>query len=78
MLFRSAVAVASGRAERIREAAEKLEIRFEGDTVRLTVSIGVASCVFEDFTMKDSLLSRADDALYQAKARGKNRVVVAD
>lgn len=78
ILPETGLSAATRLAERIREAAEKLEIRFEGDTIRLTVSIGVASCVFEDFTMKDSLLSRADDALYQAKARGKNRVVVAD
>ena len=78
ILPETGLSAAKTLAERIRMAVEKLEIRFEENAVRLTVSIGVASCVFEDFKVKDRLLSRADDALYQAKARGKNRVMVAD
>lgn len=40
---------------------------------RLTVSLGVAQFHPEDSI--DSLLKRADDSLYQAKLRGRNRVV---
>ncbi|MGY0195231.1 GGDEF domain-containing protein [Leptothrix sp. BB-4] len=43
---------------------------------RLTVSIGVAVCLPDDDL--DSLLLRADQALYRAKSEGRNRVVVAD
>ncbi len=46
----------------------------DGRTV--TVSIGVASCGKETTTYQ-SLVEKADAALYQAKRSGKNRVVVA-
>jgi diguanylate cyclase (GGDEF)-like protein len=41
-----------------------------------TVSIGIAGQQARGETL-DSLLSRADDALYRAKANGRNRAEVA-
>jgi diguanylate cyclase (GGDEF)-like protein len=41
-----------------------------------TISIGVASCR-EDTRTPQALVKKADAALYQAKAEGKNRIVVA-
>ncbi len=41
----------------------------------LTLSVGIALAQRDDST--DSLIARADDAMYAAKARGKNQVVVA-
>lgn len=43
---------------------------------KLTISIGVAS-IKEDETI-DQLLKRADDALYDAKNNGRNRIVIAN
>jgi diguanylate cyclase (GGDEF)-like protein len=45
--------------------------------VRFTVSIGVASTGGGHQTL-DELTRHADGALYQAKAAGRNTVVVAD
>jgi diguanylate cyclase (GGDEF)-like protein len=59
-------------AERIRQQIEKS--RWEGRGV--TVSIGVASFP-EHGADLETLLKAADDALYEAKAHGRNRVVVA-
>ena len=60
-------------AERLREAIEKSAVvREEGVPLRVTVSIGVA--ILEDGTNLDTLLNRADAALYDAKHRGRNRV----
>ena len=65
-------------AERHREWISQLSFPKENFPERVTASIGVA--VFQP-TMPDSslsaLLKRADGALYQAKHRGRNRVVVA-
>ncbi len=47
-----------------------------GRDVALTASIGVAQQVKGEAA--ESLLRRADAALYRAKAEGKNRVVQAD
>jgi len=66
---------ASAEAERVRK--EICEWPFEGvPKGTVTVSIGVS--VFDRESMPDceALLRIADDALYQAKREGKNRVVV--
>ena len=42
----------------------------------ITISIGVAEMNYNDDLME--LFSRADEALYEAKNSGKNRVVIAD
>ncbi|MCA1908298.1 MAG: GGDEF domain-containing protein [Magnetospirillum sp.] len=60
-------------AERIRAACEAETVTAEnGFAVRLTVSIGVAE---GDGAHLDALLKQADMAMYQAKEKGRNRVV---
>jgi diguanylate cyclase (GGDEF)-like protein len=65
-------------AERIRDTLAKLLIHTEGASISVTVSIGVAHCETAEELTADLLVRAADDALYQAKAQGRNRVVVAD
>ncbi len=65
-------------AERHREWIEKISFPQENHPEKITTSIGVA--VFNPEVPDSSLselLKRADHALYQAKHRGRNRVVVA-
>ena len=60
--------------ERIRRAVEDANIALKpGQTMRLTVSIGLAQARPTDRSPSD-VLERADHALYQAKHRGRNRV----
>lgn len=59
-------------AERIRSCIESTPIALSGDTIRITVSVGVALYAADDNA--DRLLARADDALYAAKRNGRNRV----
>lgn len=63
-------AAAAESAERLRRAVESA-YRQE---VQVTASIGVA-CYPTDGDDVDALVQSADDALYQAKAAGKNRVI---
>lgn len=66
---------AVGVAERLREAIEQSVLVIDGARVTLTVSIGVASLAREsDF---DALIRATDEALYAAKAQGRNRVAAA-
>lgn len=60
-------------AERLRIAASELDVDIDG--VAVTCSIGVSEWRSGDTV--DRLLKRADVALYQAKAQGRDRVVVA-
>ena len=64
-------------AEKLRQAAELMSVNTPRGSLRITVSIGVAS--FEGGSRRDretvqSLLERADANLYASKARGRNRV----
>jgi diguanylate cyclase (GGDEF)-like protein len=45
---------------------------------RLTLSIGIADCTVLASRAQEELLKRADGALYQAKARGRDRIQVAE
>jgi diguanylate cyclase (GGDEF)-like protein len=61
-------------AENIRQAIENLVIPFNGQQIRCTTSIGVATCPLHARTAEE-LVAATDAALYQAKATGRNRVV---
>ena len=61
-------------AERIRDAVANSTSSADGGRITSTVSIGVASFP-EDGGSIDSVLARADRAMYQAKQTGRNRVV---
>jgi diguanylate cyclase (GGDEF)-like protein len=62
-------------AERIRTALERcICLPGDGLTIRLTASLGVA-CLHREES-KDALVQHADQALYRAKAGGRNRVAV--
>jgi len=62
-------------ADRIRADFEQATIRLIAESVRATVSVGVAtSGTDESFS---SVLNRADAALYKAKDSGRNRVTAA-
>jgi diguanylate cyclase (GGDEF)-like protein len=63
-------------AERIRKQVEELAVKFDNDTLQVTISIGVASLV-GDIPDKEALVKLADQALYQSKENGRNRVTVA-
>jgi diguanylate cyclase (GGDEF)-like protein len=62
-------------AERLRLAVANEPVRTGAGEVPLTVSIGVASLSDRDASL-ESLLARADSALYDAKRQGRNCVVV--
>ncbi|WP_434618518.1 diguanylate cyclase [Azospirillum sp. B2RO_4] len=76
------LASAAEVAERLRQRLALAEVPVvPGDhghgCLRMTVSIGVAMCGDEDASIERAL-GRADRALYEAKAAGRNRVVVSD
>ena len=61
-------------AERIRRAFEASETEFEGKTLKITMSVGVASAQGIATNPVTVLAARADEALYRAKRGGRNRV----
>lgn len=61
-------------AERLRAANKLTPLVFENRTIPATSSFGVVGCDYPDDY--DTLLKYADDALYQAKEAGRDRVVV--
>jgi diguanylate cyclase (GGDEF)-like protein len=63
-------------AERIRADVEQLPL-VGGDESPMTVSIGISTWSTATDISLEQLLFAADKALYQAKERGRNRVVVA-
>jgi PleD family two-component response regulator len=49
-------------------------VQLSGGSVKLTVSLGVTVVGGEDRPDADSAIFAADEALYRAKASGRNRV----
>ncbi len=73
LLPETAENVARPVAERIRARMEQTPIATSEGNVNATVSIGVAEATDDDDL--ESLLRRADQALYAAKQQGRNRVL---
>ncbi|KKL24944.1 hypothetical protein LCGC14_2410260, partial [marine sediment metagenome] len=63
-------------AERIRQKVEATSFPSRSGPIKVTVSIGLASCTM-DMKSPSDLVERADQALYQAKAKGRNQTVIA-
>ena len=61
-------------AERLRSQAGKLTMEAQGDSLRISLSVGVAS--IDKCTGIDDLISTAENGLYQAKHMGRDMVVV--
>lgn len=69
-----------GRAEwigeRIRRQLQDRDITVNGETIRVTTSVGISYGTDGGMTF-EALLKQADDALYSAKRMGRNRIEVA-
>lgn len=63
-------------AERIRKKVAKESFAGDGETIQVTVSVGVASYP-KDGDDSQSIIRHADTALYKSKESGRNRVVLA-
>jgi diguanylate cyclase (GGDEF)-like protein len=59
-------------AERVRATVAQTIFQAEGEHIRLTISMGVASYCNDHTPNIDAMLKRADKALYQAKHAGRN------
>jgi diguanylate cyclase (GGDEF)-like protein len=63
-------------ADRIRAGIESLYIENDGESLSITVSVGVATVsATRDYDSPEALIAAADAALYKAKQLGRNRVV---
>ena len=61
-------------AERLRTKATEIDMQAQGDKLRISLSVGVAS--IDKCTGVDDLMSTAENGLYQAKHMGRDMVVV--
>jgi len=75
LLPNTALAGAARCAERIRAAVERTPILTSKSDIELTVSAGVTEYRAQESL--DTLVERADQALYDAKRAGRNRIQVA-
>lgn len=62
------------RAEQLRQQVCATRLPWQGEQISITISLGCASMKSQESL--DNLLMMADQALYQAKAQGRNRVVI--
>eukprot|EP01030_Chromulinospumella_sphaerica_P012549 gene12549-12338_t len=75
LLYRAATQTAALVGERLRCAAQAEDYPADGRTVELTVSLGCSTLLPGESA--ESLLRRADSALYVAKREGRNRLTMA-
>jgi len=59
--------------ERIRQKVEKMRLKYKGNTIRLTMSGGLAAFPVNAASAAE-LIKCADNALYRAKGSGKNNI----
>lgn len=74
LLEDSDITGARKQVERVRRAISALEFHHEAGIIKISMSFGLASFP-QDAESKNELIKMADQALYHAKARGRNRSV---
>ena len=74
MLPETTIQKAEILAERIRVATADISIPFEKHIIKFTVSIGLVQLDKDDMSL-DTVIRRADKAMYLAKDKGRNTVV---
>ena len=62
-------------AERLRQTIEAHESIYDGHSIRITVSLGIAD-LSQPTSGYAQLIERADNALYSSKAAGRNQVTL--
>lgn len=69
---------AAAAAERLRDSVEAMQIphEYREDPKIVTISVGLAQLCPGDRKSAEELLKEADDALYEAKENGRNRIKV--
>lgn len=67
------LASAKVSAERLRKEVDEMDFQFEDESINISISIGVTQAEVDDVDPK-VILGRADQALYAAKAAGRNQV----
>jgi diguanylate cyclase (GGDEF)-like protein len=76
LLTDTPVADALALVERLRKKVESLVVEHEEKAIRMTMSFGLAFFQPESGLSQDELVKLADQALYEAKRRGRNRICV--
>ncbi len=62
-------------AQKIRRKIAETGFRVSDETLHLTISIGICSACPDHADATKEIFTRADEALYEAKGRGRNKVV---
>ncbi|RUM91588.1 MAG: hypothetical protein DSZ27_06015 [Thiomicrospira sp.] len=63
-------------ASRLKKIVEEISVKEQSEEIRFSISIGVATGDALELNSIESFISQADQALYQAKANGRNRVEI--
>lgn len=75
LLPETSINKATSLAEKVRKQIEMLQIPTDEPDKYSTASIGVASLIPTEEIKKEFLIQLADQALYEAKSKGKNNVI---
>ncbi|MCW8853617.1 MAG: GGDEF domain-containing protein [Gammaproteobacteria bacterium] len=59
--------------ERLRHKIETTTVTYEDNSIQITASFGISSCSTTDEGL-ETMLTKADDALYIAKRKGRNQI----
>lgn len=62
--------------KRFRKNVESHEFNFEGQKIKITVSLGICNKSSQNKIGSRELITKADEALYQAKRNGRNRIEI--
>jgi diguanylate cyclase (GGDEF)-like protein len=77
MLTSTTASGALAVAERVRKSVEALRLETPGSDIESTVTVSIGLALCEGDQSPQMLIKRADEALYDAKHKGKNQTVIA-